>query len=120
MANPKSTQSLLPPGANGCASVSEAMELILSSFPAEFMDTQYMKACENLGLDPLKVTIGQMLGHTLIMKGLTGDVNAIKAVTERTDGKVIERLAEDDPIKMLTDKELDILEGELKLLEDGK
>lgn len=113
----KNIQSLLPPGAKGCGSVSEAMEIILASFPLEFKETKYLHACENLGLDPTKVTLAEMLGHTLIMKGLTGDVNAIKAVTERTDGKITENVQGDDPIKSLTDKQLDDLGDELKRLE---
>ncbi len=53
------------------------------------------------------VTLARALMEVLVARGLMGDVNAIKEVLQRTDGKVPDRLITgSDPLDRLSDKQL--------------
>ena len=113
----KPTQTILPPGVKGCGSVRKATEVLLSSIAIEHgADHPYVSMCKAMGLDPEVTTLATMHAHTVNMRALKGDMVAEKLLQEGTEGKIKERLADDDPIKNLTDKELDMLEAEQKLL----
>ncbi len=117
----KPIQTILPPGVKGCGSVRKATELLLSSFAIEHgKDHAYVHMCQAMGLDPETTTLATMHAHTVNMRALKGDMTAEKILQEGTEGKVKERLPDEDPIKNLTDKQLDELEVEQKLLLENK
>ncbi len=117
----KAVQTILPPGAKGCGSIRKAMEMMLESYPIEFGENhEYVEICLRLGLDPASTTLAVMHAHVVNVNALNGDMTAEKILQEGTEGKVKERLPEDDPIKNLTDKQLDELEAEQKILLENK
>ena len=116
----KFKQSLLPQGARTCASMKEAFEMLLDCKCSEFMGAPYEKFCQELGVLPGNLTIREALAHAALIKGLSGDVNAQKFVTETTDGKPKDTDPVENPLKQLTDDELDgLIKNEQKLLEGG-
>ena len=114
----KPIQTILPPGAKNCGSISKAMEVLLSSFAIEHGEEHpYVSICRSIGLDPMVTTLATMHAHVVNMNALKGDMIAEKILQERTEGKIKEKFIEEDQIKNLTDKQLDDLEAEQKLLE---
>ena len=117
----KFKQSLLPQGARMCASMKEAFEMLLDCKCAEMEGKVYRQFCDEFGFDPDRLTLREMLAHAAAMKGLGGDVNALKFITETTDGKPKDTDPVENPLKQLTDNELDgLIKNEQKLLEGGK
>jgi hypothetical protein len=115
----KPIQTILPPGAKGCGSISDAMKVLMSSFAIEHgEDNVYVQMCKELGLEPETTTLATMHAHTVNINALKGDMTAEKILHERTEGKITEKLIEEDPIRNLTDKQLDDLEAEQLLLEN--
>lgn len=53
--------------------------------------------CNHLGLDPKETTIGAVLAASLVAKGCKGDVNAIKEIFNRVEGRVAVRVEMVDP-----------------------
>ena len=112
-------QSLLPAGVKGCDSMKAAFEMLLDCKCSEFMGAPYEKFCNELGVHPNDLTIREALAHAALIKGLSGDVNAQKFVTETTDGKPKDAEVVESPLKQLSDERLDELVNKQKLIEGG-
>lgn len=111
---------LIPADIHTCTSISEALEMLLDCYCSEIKDSPYEKFCKQLGVDPNKITIREALAHAGVIKGIGGDVNALKMIAERTEGKPREAEIEENPLKQLTDDEIDgLIKSEQKLIEGG-
>ena len=117
----KLDQFLLPAGARKLDSMKEAFEMLLDCKCSEMEGKVYRQFCDEFGFDADRLTLREMLAHAAAMKGLSGDVNALKFITETTDGKARETDPIVNPLKELSDDELDgLISNEQKLLGGGE
>ena len=117
----KFDQFLLPPGARKLDSMKSAFEMLLDCKCSEMEGKVYRQFCDEFGFDADQLTLREMLAHAAAMKGLGGDVNALKFITETTDGKPRDTEPVENPLKQLTDDELDgLIKSEQKLLGGGE
>jgi len=80
-------QSLLPAGVKGCESIKQAIEMLLDCKCSEIDGLPYRKFCEEFGFNADKLTLKELFAHASFMKVLSGDVNAMKFISETVYGK---------------------------------